>query len=473
MELTSLFAPQNRRLITLTTPAKGEHELLLEQFSGTEGLSTLFSFELSLISQDARLELKSLIGQPALLAIELARYSATLSPWLWMLSRRHDSRIFQEQTIEDIIRTVFAHYEALPGFEFRLDQALKSHSYITQYRESDLDFVLRLLEGEGLFFYFDHSREGHQLIITDHSRNLEPLPQQPQIRFHSASVTETADAITQWSSNRVLQSGRMAIQTFDYRQPRNPLPVSMPSLNVQGEVPPYEIYDFPGHYSHGIPADGETLVRHRLEAMEVQGKTFQGTSSCRAMLPGWVFVQNLSDRIDVEVVRNRWNQGKEPDEQTHAFRRTAVSGIALLETKDHYRYEREETPNEIRARMDVDPDELSENSYHSAVLRSPENHRWVTAMDIAIGQAKCELGNVDEGYDIGRRLGNTGVSGALVEINLATIASYLEGGVSAVVYSGKDGSTTVQMIRPPDEARKAKNQQTHGVDPFRFRMPGR
>ena len=84
-----------------------------------------------------------------------------------------------------------------------------------------------------------------------------------------------------------------------------------------------------------------------------------------------------------------------------------------------------------------------------------------------------ELGNVDEGYDIGRRLGNTGVSGALVEINLATIASYLEGGVSAVVYSGKDGSTTVQMIRPPDEARKAKNQQTHGIDPFRFRMPGR
>ena len=83
-----------------------------------------------------------------------------------------------------------------------------------------------------------------------------------------------------------------------------------------------------------------------------------------------------------------------------------------------------------------------------------------------------ELGNVDEGYDIGRRLGNTGVSGALVEINLATIASYQEGGVSAVVYSGKDGSSTVQMVRPPDEARKAKNQQTHGVDPFRFRMPG-
>ncbi|VVO23923.1 hypothetical protein PS712_04461 [Pseudomonas fluorescens] len=86
--------------------------------------------------------------------------------------------------------------------------------------------------------------------------------------------------------------------------------------------------------------------------------------------------------------------------------------------------------------------------------------------------AGLEMGNVDEGYDIGRRLGNTGVSSALVEINLATIASYQDGGVSAVVYTGEDGSVTVQMVRPPDEARKAKNQQTHGVDPFRFRMPG-
>lgn len=83
-----------------------------------------------------------------------------------------------------------------------------------------------------------------------------------------------------------------------------------------------------------------------------------------------------------------------------------------------------------------------------------------------------ELGNVDEGYDIGRRLGNTGVSGALVEINLATIASYLDGGASAVVYAGQDGSLTVQMIRPPDEARKVKNRENRGADPFTFGSPG-
>lgn len=82
-----------------------------------------------------------------------------------------------------------------------------------------------------------------------------------------------------------------------------------------------------------------------------------------------------------------------------------------------------------------------------------------------------DIGNVEEGYDIGRRLGNTGVSSALVQINLASIASYLDGGTSAVVYAGADGSLTVQMVRPPDEARKEKNRKNRGVDPFSYGLP--
>ncbi|MBV7478104.1 DUF2875 family protein [Pseudomonas sp. PDM31] len=110
--------------------------------------------------------------------------------------------------------------------------------------------------------------------------------------------------------------------------------------------------------------------------------------------------------------------------------------------------------------------------YDSTDNTSGEIALTIALHGLNVDGAGLELGNVDEGYDIGRRLGNTGVSSALVEINLATIASYQEGGVSAVVYAGEDGSVTVQMVRPPDEARKAKNQQTHGVDPFRFRMLG-
>ncbi|WP_339529569.1 MULTISPECIES: type VI lipase adapter Tla3 domain-containing protein [unclassified Pseudomonas] len=104
-----------------------------------------------------------------------------------------------------------------------------------------------------------------------------------------------------------------------------------------------------------------------------------------------------------------------------------------------------------------------------------------TASEIALNNALhalntdghgIELGNVEEGYDIGRRLGNTGVSSTLVQINLATIASYKDGGVSAVVYSGSDGSVSVQMVRPPNDARKEKNQQNRGSDPFKYGAPG-
>ncbi|MDP9656605.1 UNVERIFIED_ORG: hypothetical protein J2W87_004550 [Pseudomonas putida] len=103
----------------------------------------------------------------------------------------------------------------------------------------------------------------------------------------------------------------------------------------------------------------------------------------------WIYVTKSDKRLDLDDGLVRWNHGKEPDDQTRALRQTPVSGNPMLNRKDHYRIYREETPNEIRARMQVDQKEWTDNSYHSAVLRSPENHRWVTAMDIAIGQARC------------------------------------------------------------------------------------
>ncbi|MGE9838533.1 effector protein Tle3 domain-containing protein, partial [Pseudomonas sp. UM16] len=98
---------------------------------------------------------------------------------------------------------------------------------------------------------------------------------------------------------------------------------------------------------------------------------------------------NSPTRINLDKARDGWNQEKLPGDQTAALRQTLVRGNPMLDIPDYYRIEREETPNEIRARLPDDPNEWDANSYHSAMLRSPENHRWVTAMDIAIGQAKC------------------------------------------------------------------------------------
>ncbi|MFJ3107052.1 type VI secretion system tip protein TssI/VgrG [Pseudomonas putida] len=314
MELASaLLSPQNRRLFKFHNLANPEQELLLETFKGVEGLSRAFNYELLLICEDSGVPLKSMMGQHVSIEIELAkgaprhitgyltrfasigsdggmaRYTATLNPWFSMLKNRFDTRIFQGNTVEEVVTEVFALCPAFSRHEFRLTRPQKRYTYITQYRETDFNFVQRLLEEEGMFYYFEHTAEGHTMIICDDSSTLVDIPEQPQIRFHSASVTETADSITQWSGNRQLQSGKMATQTFDYRQPNNRLPVALNSVNKQGDVENFEIYDFPGQYTHGTYDEGETLLRLRIEALELRGKKFEGASNCRAMKPGYTF----------------------------------------------------------------------------------------------------------------------------------------------------------------------------------------
>lgn len=148
--ISSLLNPQNRRLFKLNIHAEsGVESFVVENFSGNEGLSRLYQFNLALLSDTANVKLKSLIGCPATLEIELAngavryingyinrfssqgsdggyvRYAAILSPWLWMLTCRFDSRIFQGKTVEDVVSEVFAGFGTLPKYEFRLSKALK------------------------------------------------------------------------------------------------------------------------------------------------------------------------------------------------------------------------------------------------------------------------------------------------------------------------------------------------------------
>ncbi|WP_020193172.1 type VI secretion system tip protein TssI/VgrG, partial [Pseudomonas putida] len=312
MDLAERLTPQHRRLFKFHHLADPDQPLLLECFKGVEGLSQPFAYELLLICDGPHLPLKSIIGQQVSIEIELAdaaprfingyltrfaslgsdgaldRYSAILSPWLTMLRHRTDTRIFQNCTVAEVLADVFALYPRYVAYALRLSRMHKRHTYITQYRESDLNFVQRLLDEAGLFYFFEHSAEAHTLIICDDSTLLDALPEQAQIRFHSASVTETADSITQWCGHRQLQAGSMAAQTFDYRQPRNRLPVAMRSLNEQGAVQRFEVYD-PGQYTHSTYDEGEALLRRRIEALELRGKQFEGASNCRAMKPGYAF----------------------------------------------------------------------------------------------------------------------------------------------------------------------------------------
>ncbi|WP_144936435.1 type VI secretion system Vgr family protein [Pseudomonas alabamensis] len=353
MDAVTSMLSQNKRLFTFDSPLPPEQELQLLSFSGREAISELFSFQAHLISQDARIELKKLIGKKVTLGIALAdgstryisahvsdfvhtgadggiaNYTAQLVPWIWILSRRRDSRIFQDKTTEQIIKEVFEYYLTLAEHEFRLSKPLKPISYCTQYQESDLNFVLRLLEQEGLFFTFEHSQEGHRMIISDDSSELPPLERQPVIRYHSASVTETADSITAWSSSRRLQPTRLTLKSFDYKQPRNPHLVQLDSINQQGEIGQYEMFEYEGLYGYSDLDEGTRKARHRLEAMEVHGKTFSGESNCRAMEPGRHFQltqhydhdnDTPEDRAFLLLSVNHWGRNNYSNEGEAGYR---------------------------------------------------------------------------------------------------------------------------------------------------------
>ncbi|PCE33256.1 type VI secretion system Vgr family protein [Burkholderia ubonensis] len=315
---------QNSRLLTVKTPLSGTSELVLSDFQCSEGLSMLFDMQLGLASRNPNIELKQMIGQPVTASLQLtnalgssevryfhgyvthfahvgtdgglASYTASVRPWLWMLSRRVDSRIFQEQNVQDILGKVFSQYAKLASYEFRVSRAIKPYSYCTQYRETDLNFVLRLMEQEGLYFCFEHKEDGHKLIVTDMSTHAKPIDGQVALRYATGEVFDDEGVITQWVAQRQLSSDTVSVKTFDYKVPNARRYVSGNTPIEQGQVDHYEVYDYLGLHGFDSTDRGEELARFRLEALAASGKGFSGSTNSRTMAPNRCF--KLNDHYD-------------------------------------------------------------------------------------------------------------------------------------------------------------------------------
>ncbi|WP_419690692.1 MULTISPECIES: type VI secretion system Vgr family protein [Burkholderia] len=324
-DLAGFLNLQNSRLLTIKTPLSGASELVLGDFQCNEGLSVLYDMQLGLASRNPNIELKQMIGQPVTVSLQLsnalassdervfhgyvtqfahtgtdgglASYTATVRPWLWMLSRRVDSRIFQDKNVQDILGDVFSRYAKLASYEFRVSRTLKPYSYCTQYRETDLNFVLRLLEQDGLFFYFEHAKDSHKLIVTDASTNAKPIDGPSALRYAAAGEAfDDESVVTQWVAQRHLSSDSVSMKTFDYKVPNARRYVSGDAPIKQGDVDHYEIYDYLGGYGFDSTDHGEELARFRLEALAANGKAFSGATNCRTLSPDRYF--ELTDHYD-------------------------------------------------------------------------------------------------------------------------------------------------------------------------------
>jgi type VI secretion system secreted protein VgrG len=296
---------QDNRPIRVATPL-GKDALLLERLSGEEGVSSPFHFTLDLLSENASIDPNALLRKPIGVAIALpgggeryvhgrvsrftqlgrrsglTAYRAEVVPWLWFLSLSNDCRIFQNQSVTDIIELLFKE-AGFTDFKIKVIKPLAQREYCVQYRESTLAFVSRLLEEEGVFYFFEHEASKHTLIITDHGGRIPPCPGVAKLRMSTSDSYAMVEdpVVLSLSVEHAATTGAVALTSFDYEHPTRALLTS-----VAGEQP-NEMYDYFGGYTE--KADGDRYARLRLEQKESEQQRFQGESNCASLTSGHKF----------------------------------------------------------------------------------------------------------------------------------------------------------------------------------------
>ncbi|NOR24388.1 MAG: type VI secretion system tip protein VgrG [Desulforhopalus sp.] len=306
---------QDNRLLTIDTPL-GPDVLLLNDFRGDEGLSNLFSFELKLLSENHNIHFEDIIGKNVTVAIDLADgsrryinglisrfcqesgdqpgresqltydYTATMVPWFWLLTRTADSRIFQELSIPDIIEKIFSDH-GFSDYSLRLHSSYEPRNYAVQYRETDFNFISRLLEEEGIFYFFEHEEKKHTLVLADSSAEHKPCPGQEAARFQGASGGwGEEDLVASIEVLKEIRAGRYSLSDFNFETPSADLGVTADSKQKLGPGE-REVYDYPGEYPKRKV--GDRLVNIRMEEEEAQITTINGVCNCRAFTSGYRF----------------------------------------------------------------------------------------------------------------------------------------------------------------------------------------
>ncbi len=305
---------QDNRQIQITTPL-GKDELLLTGFTGQEGVSRLFSFDLRMLSENRSVKLEDLVGKKATIKMTLpdgserlingivnsftqggstmmeggttpkifANYTATLVPWLWLLTRTSDCRIFQEMTVPDILEKIFKD-NGFTDYKNRLQGSFQPREYCVQYRETAFNFVSRLMEEEGIFYFFEHEEDKHTLILANSPNEFKPCPLQAKVSYKTISGQERdEDVITDFMMSREVRPGQYTIRDFNFEKPTLDLTAN---LTGKGEKQ-FEIYDYPGEYK--TKDEGERLVGIRVQEEDAPQIVVNGSGTCRGLVPGFRF----------------------------------------------------------------------------------------------------------------------------------------------------------------------------------------
>jgi len=300
---------QLTRLAQVSSPL-GPDVLLLRHMSGGDELGRPFDYELQLTSSDDAIDLNQLLGKPMSVSVQLssggnryfhglvarcsqnvdtgqfASYQVTLRPWLWMLTRTSDCKIFQNLTIPQIIKQVFRDLGFF-DFEDTLSRPYREWEYCVQYRETSFDFVSRLMEQEGIYYFFRHEKDRHVLVLADAYGAHQPAPGYESVPFYPPDGQHRErDHISDWRLAQEVQPGSLELNDYDFQRPSARIDVrsAMPRPHSAGDYP---LYDYPGSYVQS--EDGEHYARTRIEAIQSLHERVELSGTARGLGAGHVF----------------------------------------------------------------------------------------------------------------------------------------------------------------------------------------
>jgi len=300
-----LPAAQIDRPFRIRTPL-GEDAILLDGFDGYERLSQPFRFVLRLLSPDPNIDMQALLTKPAVVSFKMtdeserhihghfsrirlleyggdgmAGYEAEMVPWLWFLNHFSDCRIFQNKTVPDIIEQVF-NGRGFSDYQLKLQGSFPEREYVVQYRETDFNFVSRLLEDEGIFYYFEQSRDRHTLVLVNDPSAVVPCPNKAHARYLAATGSnQPEETVVSLETEFRIHTGTASLTDYDFEKPGTNL-----YTTLAGGLPG-EDYDWPGKYN--TKDNGARYARIRLEEREVALTTARGASNCMGFECGYKF----------------------------------------------------------------------------------------------------------------------------------------------------------------------------------------
>lgn len=325
----------NERQLTLHTPIlAGDQKLMIRRIEGQEGLSSLFSYEVQLYARSESVDFDAVLGQEMCIGIELPNrkeryihgivssfasvgqegemvvYRAELRPHLWRLTRATNCRIFQNETVPNIVKKVLDEH-GVSNVETHYGTGNRGPylpwEYCVQYRESDFAFVSRLLEYEGIHYSFEHDKKRHVLVLADANLTHEPVPGYETVEYTRAvnMHNRREETVWEWKQRRAVLPGRAAVTDYDFRTPKADLKGESGSeVKRSHEHSDYEVYDHLETVVQQVGYSAQTsadYARIRSEELHTRFESIHANTDARGLCAGAVLkLRNAPGQADKE-----------------------------------------------------------------------------------------------------------------------------------------------------------------------------